>query len=141
MTQVPLYEQPQMQQQQQQQPPPPYTALPYASAPIDQGYGGQQTFASMPQQQQQLQYVGGAAPGYGPPPTMYNNPTQPQYRQQQYMGLPQTRVAVPPGMTRESLQPGYVPGLAPDQQRRMFNPQWSFRDSFGNSRSKCCTIS
>lgn len=53
---------------------------------------------------------------------------------------PQQYVGVPPGMTRESLQPGYDPRLK--HQRRVFNPQWSFKDSFGNSRGKhCCTVS
>lgn len=144
MTEVPQYQQ---RQTLQQLPPSQYAGHSYASsmgaAPVGQVYGGQQTFASIPQLQQQQppQYVGGAAPGYGPSPIMYNNPTAPQYGQQQYMGLPQNRVGVPPGMTRESLQPGYVPGLPPNQQRRMFNPQLSFRDSFGNRRNKCCAIS
>lgn len=44
------------------------------------------------------------------------------------------------GMTRESMQPGYDPRLK--VQRRVFNPAWSFKDSFGNSRGRnCCTIS
>lgn len=43
-------------------------------------------------------------------------------------------------MTRESMQPGYDPRLK--EQRRVFNPAFSFKDSFGNSRNKgCCTIS
>lgn len=43
-------------------------------------------------------------------------------------------------MTRESMQPGYDPRLK--VQRRVFNPAWSFKDSFGNSRGRnCCTIS
>ncbi|CAM9940652.1 unnamed protein product, partial [Hapterophycus canaliculatus] len=50
-------------------------------------------------------------------------------------------VGVPPGMTRESMQPGYDPRLK--QQRRVFDPRFSFKDSFGRSRDhrKCCTIS
>lgn len=146
----------------QQQAQPRYAGVAYptnvSATPAGQVYGGPQLLSPVPQQPQQ--YVGGAAPGYGvggaapgynvagaapgygPPTVMYNsNPAQ--YAQQpQYTGLPQTRMVVPPGMTRESLQPGYVPGLPPDQQRRIFDPQWSFKDSFGNSRSKkCCTIS
>ncbi|CAM9999841.1 unnamed protein product [Ectocarpus fasciculatus] len=49
-------------------------------------------------------------------------------------------VGVPPGMTRESMAPGYDPRLK--KQRRVFDPRYSFKDSFGNSRNKsCCTIS
>eukprot|EP00752_Nemacystus_decipiens_P012530 g11098.t1 len=53
---------------------------------------------------------------------------------------PQEFVGVPPGMTRESMQPGYDPRRK--VQKRMFNPAWSIRDSWGNRRDKkCCTIS
>ncbi|CAN0414659.1 unnamed protein product [Ectocarpus sp. 12 AP-2014] len=49
-------------------------------------------------------------------------------------------VGVPPGMTRESMAPGYDPRLK--KQRRVFDPRYSFKDSFGNSRNRsCCTIS
>lgn len=110
--------------------------------PDGQVYGGLQNVAVQPQ------YVG-AAPGYGPVGSMYNpspggvvyNPNQaqqfvppPQPQQPQYVGIP-------PGMTRASMQPGYGPGGAPYPQRGFLKPQWSFRDSFGNTRNKCCTIS
>ncbi|CAM9834193.1 unnamed protein product [Scytosiphon promiscuus] len=70
--------------------------------------------------------AGGIAPGSAPVITR---------EQQQFVG-------VPPGMTRESMQPGYDPRLK--QQRRVFNPKFSFKDSFGrsrNNRCKCCTVS
>lgn len=53
---------------------------------------------------------------------------------------PQQFVGVPPGMTRESVQPGYDPRFR--DQKRFFNPERSFTDSFGNTRGmRCCAIS
>lgn len=64
-------------------------------------------------------------------------PQRQQRKQEEEKHQKQKRyVAVPPGMTRESMRPAYI-----NKQAEGFNQEWSFRDSFGNKRSNCCVIS
>lgn len=84
----------------------------------------------------------GMAYGPGAGAVAYQQQPQPPQRQQGEEKQQQKQkryVAVPPGMTRESMRPAYMSGT--DKQAEGFNQEWSFRDSFGNKRSNCCVIS
>lgn len=116
-----------------QQPPmgghPQFIAGASGFAPVDTAYGPGSGAVAY-QQSSRGGYRQPQAPGQEQP-----QPPQGQQEEEKQQQKQKRYVAVPPGMTRESMRPAYT------KQAEGFNQEWSFRDSFGNKRNSCCVIS